>query len=64
MAPSRLRPARLRYMEALLGCLRSAFSADTTYVAYHVLDAHIFGFSLWETGHTWTGDDDEETIFA
>lgn len=60
MAPSRLQPARLRYMEALLGRLRSAgFSADTTYVAYHVLDAHIFGFSLWETGHTWTGDVEE-----
>src|SRR5438045_4126009 len=32
---------RLRYMEWLLGRLRDAgFSADLTYHAYHVLDAH------------------------
>lgn len=48
-----IRPGRLRYMDALLGRLRSAgFSADTTYHAYHVLDAHIFGFSLWQAGHS------------
>src|SRR6266852_6369644 len=50
MAPTRIRPARLRYMGSLLGLLREAgFSAETTYHAYHVLDAHIFGFSLWQT---------------
>jgi AcrR family transcriptional regulator len=55
MAPSRIRPARLRYMDALLGRLRGAgFSADTTYHVYHVLDAHIFGFSLWEASHQYT----------
>ena len=60
LAPGHLRPARVRYMDALLGRLRGAgLSADTTYVAYHVLDAHIFGFSLWETSHTWTGDTEE-----
>ncbi len=52
---SRIRPARLRYMDSLLGRLREAgFSAETTYVAYHVLDAHIFGFSLWEISHAYT----------
>jgi AcrR family transcriptional regulator len=52
MAPGRVRPARLDYMEALLACLRGAgFSADTTYHAYHVVDAHIVGFSLWQAGH-------------
>jgi AcrR family transcriptional regulator len=55
MAPGRVRPARLDYMEALLACLRSAgFSADTTYHAYHVVDAHIVGFSLWQAGHSST----------
>lgn len=55
MSPGRIRPARLRYMDALLGRLREAgFSAETTYTAYHVLDAHIFGFSLWLTSHTYT----------
>lgn len=46
-----LRP-RLRYMDALLARLRAAgFSAETTYHAYHVLDGHIFGFSIWENAH-------------
>ena len=54
MSPGRIRPARLQYMDALLGRLRDAgFSAETTYHAYHVLDAHIFGFSLWEASHTY-----------
>jgi AcrR family transcriptional regulator len=58
MAPGRLRPARLRYMDSLLGRIREAgFSAETTYHAYHVLDGHIFGFSLWETSHTYTAED-------
>jgi AcrR family transcriptional regulator len=55
MSPARVRPARLRYMDLLLGRLREAgFSAETTYHAYHVLDGHIFGFSLWETSHTYS----------
>src|SRR5919106_6258062 len=52
MAPSRIRPARIAYMEALLAALRGAgLSAETTYHAYHVLDAHIVGFSLWASTH-------------
>jgi AcrR family transcriptional regulator len=52
---TQVRPARLGYMDALLGTLRAAgFDADTTYHAYHVLDGHIFGFSMWETSHTYT----------
>jgi AcrR family transcriptional regulator len=58
MSPGRVRPARLRYMDLLLGRLREAgFSAEMTYSAYHVLDGHIFGFSLWETSHTYTAED-------
>jgi AcrR family transcriptional regulator len=54
MSPGRIRPARLRYMDLLLGRLRDAgFSAETTYHAYHVLDAHIFGFSLWQANHSY-----------
>lgn len=53
MSPGRIRPARLRYMDRLLGRLRNAgFPADTTYHAYHVLDAHIFGFALWQASHS------------
>jgi len=58
MSPGRVRPTRLRYMDLLLGRLREAgFSAETTYHAYHVLDGHIFGFSLWETSHTYTAEE-------
>jgi AcrR family transcriptional regulator len=42
-------PARLQWMEALLGTLREAgFSADLTHHAYHALDSHITGFTLWQ----------------
>src|SRR5437764_15145209 len=52
LAPSRIRTARLKFMNALLGALRNArFSAETTYHAYHVLDAHIIGFTLWASTH-------------
>src|SRR3954454_5137316 len=63
MDPGRIRPARLRYMDLLLGRLREAgFSAETTYSAYHVLDGHIFGFSLWETSHTYSAEDISELV--
>ena len=52
MSPAQIVRQRVGYMEALLGRIRDAgFSADMTYHAYHVLDAHIFGFSLWQAGH-------------
>src|SRR5579864_5562413 len=45
-------PARLRYMESILGRLREAgFSPELTYHGYHALDSHILGFTLWEIGH-------------
>src|SRR5205809_8125499 len=47
MAPGHIRPARMEYMNALLGRLRAAgFSADESYHAYHVLDGHILAFLL------------------
>ena len=53
----RARPGRLRYMDSLLRLLRDAgFSAETTYTSYHVLDGHIFGFSLWENSHVYTAE--------
>ncbi len=52
MTPARVRPARLAFMDALLRGLREAgFSPETIYHAYHVLDAHIIGFSLWQSTH-------------
>ena len=46
-----LSQARLRYMDAILGSLRSGgFSAEMTDHAYHALDSHIMGFTLWQVG--------------
>jgi AcrR family transcriptional regulator len=60
---AQLRPARLAYMNELLGRLREAgFSADTTYTAYHALDAHIFGFALWLASHTAVPSEDVEQL--
>jgi AcrR family transcriptional regulator len=47
------RSPRLEYMEWLLGRLSDAgFSPALTYHAYHALDSHILGFTLWQLGHT------------
>jgi len=40
-------PARLRYGESLLGCLRDAgFSKNLTYHAYHIIESYILGYTL------------------
>ena len=42
-------PIRMRWMEAVLRTFRQAgFSADLTHHAYHALDSHITGFTLWQ----------------
>jgi AcrR family transcriptional regulator len=47
--PPRIRFARLRYMEGLLRTLRSAgISPDLTHHAYHAIESHIMGFTLWQ----------------
>ena len=49
MRRPRVSPARMRWMEAVLRTLREAgFSADMTHHAYHALDSHITGFTLWQ----------------
>ena len=51
--------ARLRYMDAILGTLRRAgFSAEMTDHAYHALDSHIMGFTLWQVGMNLGTEDD------
>jgi AcrR family transcriptional regulator len=46
-----LTPARLAYMESILGCLRAGgFSPYETHLAYHALESHIVGFTLWLAG--------------
>jgi len=49
---STLSGPRIRYMEWLLRRLGEAgFSPEVVYYAYHTLDSHIFGFTLWQLGH-------------
>ena len=53
MSPNRVSDARIRWMDATLGRLRQAgFSANLTHHAYHALDSHITGSTLWESGYT------------
>jgi AcrR family transcriptional regulator len=45
--------ARIRYIEAVLRCVREAgFPPELAFHAYHSIDSHILGFTLWEIGHT------------
>jgi AcrR family transcriptional regulator len=73
MSPTTTRVARnprLRYMEWLLGRLREGgLSPELTYHAYHAVDSHIFGFTLWQLEHSagaraLTGDRDFADIAA
>ena len=49
----RVAPARMEYMESLLGRLREAgFSPNMTHHAYHALDSHIIGSTLWQAGYS------------
>jgi AcrR family transcriptional regulator len=48
-SPAAACPPRLRWMEAVLATLRTAgFSPEMTHHAYHALDSHITGFTLWQ----------------
>lgn len=48
----RAHPARLRYIEAILGKLRKAgFSTALAYHGYHAIDSHVVGFTMWYDGH-------------
>ena len=48
MSSTGVSPARLRWMDSILRCLREAgFSTELTHHAYHALDSHITGFTLW-----------------
>jgi AcrR family transcriptional regulator len=53
MSGPRVLPARLHHIDALLGRLADAgLPDDVTDLAYHALDSHILGFTLWEAGYT------------
>ena len=47
-ATPRINDARMLWMEGVLKTLREAgFSPNMTHHAYHALDSHITGFTLW-----------------
>jgi AcrR family transcriptional regulator len=53
MSVKRVAPARMTYMESLLGRLREAgFSPNMTHHGYHALDSHIIGSTLWQAGYS------------
>jgi len=57
--------ARLRYMDSILGSLRQAgFSAEMTDHAYHALDSHIMGFTLWQVGMNLGSDEHLKELAA
>ena len=58
-----VRPPRLRVMEFLLSTLRRAgFSPAMTDHAYHALDSHITGFSLWLASMSLGSDEEMGTL--
>jgi AcrR family transcriptional regulator len=60
LAPDRVIPVSVRRAEWMLRRLRLAgLSVELTYHAYHALDSHILGFTLWQLGH---GIVDEEQL--
>jgi hypothetical protein len=53
MATDAIVPSRLRMIDAILDRLAdAALPADVLDLAYHALDSHILGFTLWEAGYT------------
>jgi AcrR family transcriptional regulator len=58
-------PPRLEYMNAILRTFREAgFSEDLTDHAYHTIEAHIMGFTLWEVGMNLGTPDDLRSLAA
>lgn len=53
MSAPRISEARLRQIDALLARLaEAALPANLADLAYHALDSHILGFTLWQAGYT------------
>jgi AcrR family transcriptional regulator len=58
LSPERTVPVSVRRADWMLRRLREGgFSPELTYHAYHALDAHILGFTLWQLGHGIAGQE-------
>ncbi len=56
-------PARRRYMDAVLGCLRrGGFSVELTHHGYHALDSHIIGFTLWQLSFPFASEEEMQDL--
>ena len=65
ISSGRIHPARLRYIDAILARLDGAgLPAALTYHAYHAIDSHIIGFSMWVNGHTTGAGKRDERVMA
>ena len=65
LSPARTLPVSVQRAEWTLRRLRQAgFSADVTYHAYHALDSHVLGFTLWQVGHGIVDADDVADLAA
>jgi len=59
LSPPRIVPVSVDQAEWLLRRLREAgFPPEITYHAFHALEAHVLGFTLWQLGHGIRGVDD------
>jgi AcrR family transcriptional regulator len=53
MSGDRILPGRLAMIDAILARLEDAqLPGETLDLAYHALDSHILGFTLWEAGYS------------
>jgi AcrR family transcriptional regulator len=58
LSPPRILPIQVRAAEWTLRLLREAgFSAAVTYHAFHALESHTLGFTLWQQGHSLAPED-------
>jgi AcrR family transcriptional regulator len=65
MSPRKVSPARLRYGDAILRGLREGgFSKDLTYHAFHALQSHVLGFTLYLLNFRFDTADLEEMAAA
>lgn len=65
LSPERTVPASVRRADWMLRRLREGgFPPELTYHAYHALDAHILGFTLWQLGHGIAGQEQLEELAA
>lgn len=65
ISSGRIREARVRYINAILGRLRKAdLPAALAFHGYHAIDSHIIGFSMWYNGHSTAADRRDEQVMA